>query len=103
MKILKIESKVAKYTTDEKNYNNVETINAGDILKILNIVMEHDIEYDDLISKESDPSVIANPAQWIIYNNLLIKIKSLIEQKSSIKEEVDILFKDAYDKYKLDE
>lgn len=98
MKVLKVESSgIPKFSSDGKEWKNIEDIQKEDIALMLDSCMDYDIELEVY-----DESVIKNPAQKIIYDNIYNKFKAFIDEKDNFKDEVDGLYKDALDKYKTD-
>jgi hypothetical protein len=91
MQILKIEENEGKYSIDGKNYLKIEDIDKEAILEIMKqILKEEDIQLDEI----SDTKKILNPAQAIIYRDLYLKLKTLIDEKPNIMQINEQLFSD---------
>jgi len=98
MKVLKVESSgIPKFTSDAEEWKNIEDIQIEDIALMLDFCINYDVELE-----EYDESVIKNPVQKIIYGNIYNKFKTFIDEKDNFKDEVDGLYKDALEKYKID-
>ena len=95
MKILRISSRKAEYSTNGKTYQSISDINKDDILKLLNIIMQSDAVMD---SKISD---ISNEAEKIIYSKLKEKLDAFHEKKDETKQKVDSIFSEANSAYNI--
>ncbi len=96
MKILKCEDSICYLTVDGKDKKILE-INKEDILKALEYIYNN----DEVELEEYDKEKIKNEAEKIIYENLYNKLKDFKENKQTLKLEIDELFKDLEEKYKL--
>jgi DNA polymerase III delta prime subunit len=96
MKILKYENNVSYLYVDGK-YKKLLEISKEDILKSL----EYIYEKEDTELEEYDKEKIVNEAERIVYENLYNKLNNFKENKSILKNEIDNLFKDLEEKYKI--
>ena len=94
MKILKIADESGLYTVDGENYTPIGEINKEDLLKLVDLALEHSVDIDDF-----DGDLIKNKAHQIIYKSISQKLKSLCRNKDSFKDESDRQFLEAYEKY----
>ena len=83
------------YSIDGKTYNQINKINKEDLLKLVNVVLESDVEIDDF-----NDDLIKDPAHKIIYKNISEKIRGLHQKKDVIKDESGRMFLKEYEKYK---
>lgn len=99
MKILKIDSKKAKYSLDGGTYNPIVNISKEDLKKIIDYIMENDdAELDPIDDVENK---IENKAENIIYSDLYTKLNDLIQKKEDIIEKIDSKFSNLIEKYEL--
>lgn len=96
MKILKYEDNVSYLYVDGK-YKKLLEISKEDILKSLEYIYEN----EDAELEEYDKEKIVNEAEKIVYENLYNKLNKFKEDKSILKNEIDNLFKDLEEKYKI--
>lgn len=96
MKILKYEDNVSYLYVDGK-YKKLLEISKEDILKSLEYIYEN----EDVELEEYDKEKIVNEAEKIVYENLYNKLNKFKEDKSILKNEIDNLFKDLEEKYKI--
>ncbi len=96
MKILKYEDNVSYLYVDGK-YKKLLEISKEDILKSLEYIYEN----EDVELEEYDKEKIVNEAERIVYENLYNKLNKFKEDKSILKNEIDSLFKDLEEKYKI--
>lgn len=96
MKILKYEDNVSYLYVDGK-YKKLLEISKEDILKSLEYIYEN----EDVELEEYDKEKIVNEAEKIVYENLYNKLNKFKEDKSILKNEIDSLFKDLEEKYKI--
>ena len=96
MKILKFEDNTSYLYVDGK-YKKILEISKDDILKALEYIYEnYDIELE-----EYDKNKIVNEAEKIIYENLYNKLNNFKENKLKLKNDIDDLFKDLEETYKI--
>jgi DNA polymerase III gamma/tau subunit len=96
MKILKYEDNVSYLFVDGK-YKKLLEISKEDILKSLEYIYEN----EDIELEEYDKEKIVNEAEKIVYENLFNKLNKFKEDKPILKNEIDGLFKDLEEKYKI--
>lgn len=96
MKILKYEDNVSYLYVDGK-YKKILEISKEDILKSLEYIYEN----EDVELEEYDKEKIVNEAEKIVYENLYNKLNNFKEDKPILKNEIDNLFKDLEEKYKI--
>lgn len=96
MKILKYENNVSFLNVDGVDKKILE-ITKDDILKVLEYIYNN----DDVELEEYDKDRIVNEAEKIVYENLYNKLNSFKENKQTLKNEIDDLFKDLEEKYKI--
>lgn len=96
MKILKYEDNVSYLYVDGK-YKKLLEISKEDILKSLEYIYEN----EDIELEEYDKEKIVNEAEKIVYENLFNKLNKFKEDKPILKNEIDSLFKDLEEKYKI--
>lgn len=96
MKILKYEDNVSYLYVDGK-YKKLLEISKEDILKALEYIYEN----EDVELEEYDKEKIVNEAEKIVYENLYNKLNNFKEDKPILKNEIDNLFKDLEEKYKI--
>jgi len=95
MKILKIENSLGFYAITADKYNPIDEINKKDLLKLVDLALEQDVEFDEY-SEES----VKNQAHQIIYKSIYAKLIDLHEKKDEFKDRSDRLFLQEYEKYK---
>ena len=96
MKLLKYENNTSYLYVDGK-YKKLLEISKEDILKSLEYIYEN----EDVELEEYDKEKIVNEAEKIIYENLYNKLNNFKEDKPILKNEIDNLFKDLEEKYKI--
>lgn len=96
MKILKFEDNTSYLYVDGK-YKKILEISKDDILKALEYIYEN----DDIELEEYDKNKIVNEAEKIIYENLYNKLNNFKENKLKLKNDIDDLFKDLEETYKI--
>lgn len=96
MKILKFEDNTSYLYVDGK-YKKILEISKDDILKALEYIYEN----DDIELEEYDKNKIVNEAEKIIYENLYNKFNNFKENKLKLKNDIDDLFKDLEETYKI--
>lgn len=96
MKILKNENNACYLNVDGIDKKILE-ITKEDILKSLEYIYNNeDTELD-----EYNKDKIVNEAERIVYENLYTKLNDFRENKKILKSEIDGLFKDLEEKYKI--
>lgn len=100
MKNLRINEGKGEYSLDGIDFRPVDEINKDDLLAILDIALdpEQEMEMDEYIADS-----VVHPAHKIIYGNLYDKFTEVISSKDQFVDDINELYKEAYDKYKVDE
>ena len=96
MKLLKYENNTSYLYVDGK-YKKLLEISKEDILKSLEYIYEN----EDVELEEYDKEKIVNEAEKIVYENLYNKLNNFKEDKPILKNEIDNLFRDLEEKYKI--
>ena len=96
MKTLKYENNASYLYVDGK-YKKLLEISKEDILKSLEYIYEN----EDVELEEYDKEKIVNEAEKIVYENLYNKLNNFKEDKPILKNEMDNLFKELEEKYKI--
>ena len=96
MKILKFQNNTSYLYVDGK-YKKILEISKDDILKALEYIYEN----DDIELEEYDKNKIVNEAEKIVYENLYNKLNNFKENKLKLKNDIDDLFKDLEETYKI--
>ena len=96
MKILRCEDDICYLNVNGKDKKIVE-INKEDILDALEYIYNN----EDVEMEVYDKEIIKNEAERIIYENLYSKLNDFIENKQTLKSEIDGIFKELEDKYKI--
>ena len=103
MKILKIDEKKGLFINPcvlgesggiNEKYKDIKTITKEDILSIIDFTIENDIEMD-----EYDESLLLNPADRVIYENLYNHLLQLKDSRDDLIKQIDDKFKEAEEKY----
>lgn len=96
MKYLKIDDNKGWYTIDAKNWIDIGKINKEDLLKLLDFAINDDkFEMD-----EYNETNLQNQAHQIIYENIYANITSVLNNRTRFKDESELKYKDAIEKYK---
>lgn len=95
MKLLKIEDNLGHYLGDSGQYNPVDKITKEDLLRLVNLTMQEDAEFD-----EYDENAIKNQAHMIVYKSVFEKLRGLRDRKQEFKDESERLFLKEYEKYR---
>lgn len=95
MKCLKIEEDRGWYTLDDKEWKEIDKINRDDLMKLLDLAISNDSFEMDEFNEEK----LANQAHSIIYNNIYIKFRELLNNKTRFKDESESMYREAIDKY----
>ncbi len=95
MKYLKIEDNKGHFLNKEGEWIELDKVSKEDILFIIEKALDdEDFTIDDF--KEED---LQNPAHKIIYKQLHEKISDFVEKKSTLKDDISGMYKEAYNKY----
>jgi hypothetical protein len=100
MKVLKIDKGNALYTIDKITYKPIIDIEKEDLYKVLQLVLsETNLEID---LEDDSTFKINNEAERVIYKDLREKLTVFHQQRQTLLNEVDTLYKDSIEKYKMD-
>jgi len=81
MKLLKIENKLGYYLVDGEEYATIDKITKDDLLKLVDLVLDDDVEFDDY--NEED---LQNQAHQERYKSIFEKMKGLEERKNEVRD-----------------
>ena len=95
MKYLRINENNAEFLKENFQYETIDKIDKDNLLFLINSA----VEKDDFEIEVYDSERIMNPAQQIIYENIYKKFDELLKNRNQLKDQVDTLYKDAYEKY----
>lgn len=99
MKYLRINNNNGEFSVDGEHFVDIDNITKEQLLTLLDIALsEEDFEID-----EYDADTISNPAHKIIYSNLYNKFTELLKNRQQFIDDVDDLYKEAYEKYSVEE
>lgn len=101
MKYLKIEDNKGHFLRpkdDTTEWLEIDKINKEDLLYLLNNAVSSEFEMD-VYSED----LLGNKAHQIIYKNIFEKFSNLETMKSKFKDESENLYKEAYEKYSVDD
>ena len=100
MKVLKIDNKKCFYSKDGINYMPITDISKDDIYSILGIIYTSS---DYSIDEVNEQIEILNDVEKIIYTNIYGQLQTFIQNKETLKNEIDSELKDVLNKYKLND
>lgn len=100
MKVLKIDNKKCFYSKDGINYMPITDISKDDIYSILGIIYTSS---DYSIDEVNEQTEILNDVEKIIYTNIYWQLQTFIQNKETLKNEIDSELKDVLNKYKLND
>lgn len=100
MKVLKIDNKKCFYSKDGINYMPITDISKDDIYSILGIIYTSS---DYSIDEVNEQTEILNDVEKIIYTNIYGQLQTFIQNKETLKNEIDSELKDVLNKYKLND
>ena len=95
--LIKKDIDVSKIKLQKEEVSEVKYFSKEDILKSLEYIYEN----EDVELEEYDKEKIVNEAEKIVYENLYNKLNKFKEDKYILKNEIDSLFKDLEEKYKI--
>ena len=98
MKVLRIRDNKGEFCLDGTNWKQIDQIGKDDLIKSLDVFIQNECEMDECTEEN-----LQNKAHYIIYSNLYAKLKELEPNKTRFRDEVDGLYKDAFNKYKESE
>src|SRR4051812_12544666 len=100
MKCLKIKDGKGEFTVDGSNYFPLDQIDKENLMALLEIALDPDQEFE---MDEYDSDIVTNAAHKVIYSNLYDKFTAVKVNKEHFTSEIDGLYQEAFNKYKLDE
>ena len=100
MIVLKIDNKKCFYSKDGINYMPITDISKDDIYSILGIIYTSS---DYSIDEVNEQTEILNDVEKIIYTNIYGQLQTFIQNKETLKNEIDSELKDVLNKYKLND
>ncbi len=105
MKVLIIDDNKGKYTLNGTDLMTIKDITKEDLKSLISLIMsEQNIEFDELKDEAGNIiNEIVNPAENIIYENILNKSKTLLNSKNDIISSINSEYEDLIAKYNLDE
>ena len=100
MKNLRISDGKGEFSLDGENFRPVDEINKDDLLALLDIALDsaQEMEMDEYVAEN-----VVHPAHKIIYENLHDKFLEVVSNKEQFVDDINELYKDAYEKYKVSE
>lgn len=99
MKLLKIENKKCYYSKDGVDFKPISDVAKEDIYSILQTIYnEEEIEIDEY----SEATEIASDVEKLIYSNLYNQLKTFIQNKPVLIQEINNELQEVMDKYKDD-
>lgn len=99
MKCLRIKDGKGEFSLDGTAYSTLDKVTKDDIMKLLELSLDTATDFEMDVY---DAELFTNPAHRVIYSNLYEKFISLNANKSQFTSEVEALYSEAFDKYKLD-
>lgn len=97
MKYLEIKDNLGFYTINNEE-KTIDKINRNDLLALIDLALGDNFEMDPY-----DSNKLQNKAHQIIYENIYKKINSLISDKEQFKRKADSMYKNAINKYGVQE
>ncbi len=94
MKCLKIENGKGFYRLDKEDWHPIDKLNKEDLLTLVNLSLTDDFEMD-----EFDKEKLEHKAHQVIYKNIFEKLSELGKKKNRFKDESELLYKSAFEKY----
>lgn len=95
MKVLRISDNRGEFSLDGVIWKQIDQIGKDDLITLLDVFIQNECEIDEYTEEN-----LQNKAHYIIYSNLYAKLKELEPNKTRFRDEVDGLYKDAFNKYK---
>jgi hypothetical protein len=97
MKILEIKNSRGYFYLGNGKKIEIDKINKESIIKLLELVINEDVEMDDYHEQENK-----HPAQEIIYKTIYDKLYELKNNKDIFRNGASELYKEALEKYKIE-
>ncbi|EGO8386509.1 hypothetical protein [Enterococcus faecalis] len=93
MIILKIEEGNPTFSIDGIKYENINKVNKNAILNLMKVIYESELtDISDFCN--TDIETIQNPADKIVYENILNNLEDFISKRDVLKKEVNELYKE---------
>jgi hypothetical protein len=99
MKCLRIKDGKGEFTLDGKEYLPLDQIDKDNLIEMLEIALDPEQEFE---MDEYDSEKVTNPAHKVIYSNLYDKFTAVKANKEHFTSEIDGLYQEAFNKYKLE-
>ncbi len=97
MKLLKADSDLGFFLTNDGNYRAIDEITKEDLLRLVRIVLKDDTEFD-----EYDENVIKNQAHQIVYKSIYRNLLNLKDRRQEFIDESERLYLEDYKRYAED-
>lgn len=95
MKLLKIEDNHGHFLGDDDAFIPVDRITKEDLLRLVDLTLTEDVEFDDY-----DSESIKNQAHQILYQNIYEKLRGLRDRKEEFTDESERVYLPEYEKYR---
>ncbi|MDY0277477.1 MAG: hypothetical protein RBQ97_05290 [Acholeplasma sp.] len=95
MKILKIEDKKGYYVKKTLDYDLIDKITKEGLFDLIEFVIDN----DESVFDDSSVHEIVNPAQKIIYNNVIARLLEIESQRQTILSNKSKVYTAAIEKY----
>ncbi|WP_086445484.1 hypothetical protein [Candidatus Enterococcus lemimoniae] len=93
MIILKIEKGNPTFSIDGTKYENINKVDKNTILNLMKVIYESELtDISDFCN--TDIETIQNPADKIVYENILNNLEDFISKRDVLKKEVNELYKE---------
>lgn len=93
MIILKIEKGNPTFSIDGTKYENINKVDKNAILNLMKVIYESELtDISDFCN--TDVETIQNPADKIVYENILNNLEDFISKRDVLKKEVNELYKE---------
>lgn len=97
MKLLKIENSLGEYSLDKgQSWQCITKITKEDLFNLADCILENEVVFD--IYSEG---LISNKANEIMYSIIYKKLNQLSDDKVKLIDEINNLYKDAFEKYSI--
>ena len=93
MKLLRIYDKKGEYSKDGISFEIITEIDGQQVYELLGVILNNECEFDENIDD------IVNPAEKIIYTEILTKLKEVNSEKTEIILQVENEYKEVEAKY----
>ena len=97
MKLLKADSDLGYFLTNDGKYRPIDEIKKQDLLRLVRSVLEEDSEFD-----EYDENIIKNQAHQIVYKSIFRNLQSLKGRRQEFIDESERLYLEDYKRYAED-